>query len=78
LGQILKNFGRLAPPPPPPVQAIVQFAGGGDGGLKTVTVATTGAVPGLARFEEGIITVIVCGAVMVGFASVVRVPPALH
>ena len=74
----MKDFGRLAPPPPPPVHAIVQFAGGGDGGLKTLTVATTGAVPELARFLEGIVTLILCGAVMVGFASVVTVPPTLH
>jgi len=51
-GQIKKVAGALEPPPPPPVQAVVQPAGAGEGGLKTVTLAVKFVDPELTRRSE--------------------------
>ena len=47
--QIVKVAGALDPPPPPPVHGVMQPGCGGDGGLKTVTLAVTLAEVVLAK-----------------------------
>src|SRR5205807_5321167 len=47
--QIVKIRGALEPPPPPPLHDVMQPAGGGDGGLKTVTLAVALVEPAFAN-----------------------------
>jgi len=49
--QIVKVCGALEPPPPPPLHTVEHLAGGGDPGLKTVTVAVPAAVSNPAGID---------------------------
>src|SRR5713226_8227199 len=46
---MVKVAGALEPPPPPPVHGVTQPGCGGDGGLKTVTLAVKFVEPAFTR-----------------------------